>query len=328
MRITQWLERLLDQAPLILLTGVFLWFGSRTPGFLTATNLLNVGMQAAPAGVVAIGMTLVLLTAGVDLSVGSVMFVAAAVAGKLALSGQPLVVVLAAMLGVGLAGGAVNAWLVARAGVAPFVATLALLFVERGFALWLTQTRAMNLPESFLEIGAAKVAGVPLPFAVLLGMAVLAHGFLLRTAAGRQIYAIGHSRAAATKAGIDVELLLTVVYVLSGVCAVAGAVLALGQLGAVTPKFGENYEFKAISAAVLGGTSLFGGRGRVLPGTLFGVLLVQLVENGLVLGNVDPYLYPLATSAVIFAAVLLDSVRDGLRRRSQRRLIFLPTRPS
>lgn len=325
MRATKWLERLLDQAPLILFAGVLLWFGSRTPGFLTATNLLNVGTQAAPGGVVAIGMTLVLLTAGVDLSVGSLMFVAAAVAGKLALSGQPMVIVLAAMLAVGLAGGAVNAWLVARAGIAPFVATLALLFVGRGFALWLTQTRAMNLPESFLEIGATKVAGMPLPLVVLLGGAVLAHGFLMRTAAGRQIYAVGHGRAAAAKAGINVNRLLTIVYVSSAICAVIGAVLALGQLGAVTPKFGENYEFKAISAAVLGGTSLFGGRGRVLPGTLFGVLLVQLVENGLVLGNVDPYLYPLATSAVIFAAVLLDSARDGWRRRSQRRLIFNPT---
>jgi ribose transport system permease protein len=95
----------------------------------------------------------------------------------------------------------------------------------------------------------------------------------------------------------------------------------LGQLGAVTPKFGENYEFKAISAAVLGGTSLFGGRGGVLPGTLFGALLIQAVENGLVLSNADPYLYPLITSAIIFGAVLLDSVRNALLARGHRRKI-------
>jgi ribose transport system permease protein len=156
-------------------------------------------------------------------------------------------------------------------------------------------------------------------------VAVLAHGFLACLPAGRQIYAVGHSRAAAAKAGVDVKRLLTFVYLASGLCAAVGALLALGQLGAVTPKFGENYEFKAIAAAVLGGTSLFGGRGRVLPGTLLGVLVVQLVENGLVLGNVDPYLYPLATSAVIFAAVLLDSLRDRLRSRTQRRKIFNST---
>lgn len=316
-------ERVLRQTPVILFLVVLGGFGLLSGSFLSAENLVNIGVQAAPAGIVAVGMTLVLLTAGVDLSVGAIMFVAAAVAGKMALAGQPFWLVMLTMLGIGGVFGGVNGFFVTRAGVAPFIVTLALLFVGRGFALWLTQTRAMNLPEVFLQLGATRVLSVPLPLAGFLGIAVLSQFVLMRTQFGRQIYAVGHNREAARKAGVESGRILAIVYVVSGVCAALGAILALGQLGAVTPKFGENYEFKAISAAVLGGTSLFGGRGAVLPGTVLGALLIQSLENGLVLLNADPYLYPLITSAIIFTAVLLDSVRNALLARLQRRKIRL-----
>lgn len=323
MKPTKWTEFALEHASLGLFVGVLGLFSLIAPNFLTFANFVNVGVQAAPVGIVAIGMTFVLLTAGVDLSVGAIMFVAAAVAGKLALAGYPFGIVTLTMLGIGVAGGALNALFITRAGVAPFIVTLAFLFVGRGFALWLTNTRAMNLPEVFLELGALRLLGVPLPLAIFLGTALIAHVILQRTPIGRRIYAVGHSGEAARKAGINVPRVLTIVYMVSGLCAAAGAVLALGQLGSVSPKFGESYEFKAIAAAVLGGTSLLGGRGAVLPGTLFGVLLIQVVENGLVLMNADPYLYPLITSSIIFAAVLLDGARSRLQARSNRRKIFV-----
>lgn len=319
----RWSMRLLQNAPLLLFVTVLGAFGTVSPRFLTPANLINVAVQAAPTGVVAIGMTFVLLTAGVDLSVGAVMFVAAAVAGKLALAGQPLWLALVTTLGIGAAIGAINGAIITRLKVTAFIVTLAMLFIGRGFALWLTQTRAMNLPEEYLAIGSARVAGVPLPLAVLLVTAVVAHLILMRTPAGRQVYALGHNVEAARKAGVPTQRILATVYVVSGACAAVAAILSLGQLGAVTPKFGDSYEFKAIAAAVLGGTSLFGGRGAVLPGTLLGALLIQCVENGLVLLNADPYLYPLITSAVIFTAVLLDSVRQRLLQHMNRPKIRL-----
>ncbi len=311
----------LNNAPVALFALVLAVFGVLAPQFFTAQNLTNIGVQASSNALVAIGMTFVLLTAGVDLSVGAIMFIAAAVAGKMLLAGQPFALALAAMLGVGALGGAVNALLITRLGVLPFVVTLATLYVGRGFALWLTQTRAMNLPESFLQLGAVKLAGVPLPVALCAVVLLLAHLTLTRTPFGRQIYAVGADLEAARKAGVNTRRILFCAYVLCGLCAALGGIIALAQIGAVSPKFGENREFTAIAAAVLGGTSLFGGRGRVFPGTIIGALLIQSVENGLVILNADPYLYPLITSAIIFLAVMLDSARHRMLARLGQRKI-------
>jgi len=311
----------LNNAPVVLFAAVLATFGILSPQFFTGQNLLNVSVQASSNAVVAIGMTFVLLTAGVDLSVGAIMFIAAAIAGKMVLAGGSFPLAIAAMLGVGAAGGALNALLVTRLGVIPFVVTLATLYVGRGFALWITQTRAMNLPESFLQLGAVKLAGVPLPIAIFVVVLVLAQVTLTHTPFGRQIYAVGADLESARKAGLNTRRILFYVYLISGVCAALGGMIALAQIGAVSPKFGENREFTAIAAAVLGGTSLFGGRGQVFPGTVVGALLVQSVENGLVMLNADPYLYPLITSAIIFLAVLLDSARSGMLTRMGRRKI-------
>ncbi|HEU5078492.1 MAG TPA: ABC transporter permease [Opitutaceae bacterium] len=314
-------RRLLDQTPTLLFAVALAGFGLSTPAFLTKENLLNIGVQAAPVGIVATGMTFVLLTGGVDLSVGAAMFVAAAVAGKLLLGGQSLALAATAMLGIGAIWGAINAVLIARSRIAAFIVTLAMLFIGRGFALWLTETRAMNLPDSFLRVGSARFAGIPAALWLLGLVAGAAQITLSFTPFGRQLHAVGQDQEAARKAGVNTKRILTWTYLLSGIAAALGAVTALGQLGAVTPKFGENYEFKAIAAAVLGGTSLFGGRGAVLPGTLIGALLIQSIENGLVLRNADPYFYPLITSAIIFVAICLDRVRSAILAKRTRRHI-------
>lgn len=313
----------LRQASLILFALVVAVFATLAPRFLTADNAVNVLVQAAPTGIVAVGMTFVLLTAGVDLSVGAIMFLAAAIAGKMLAAGQPLPVALGTMLATGAAFGAVNAVFVTRLRIVPFIVTLALLFVGRGLALTITQTRAMNLPDEFLQLGATRIAGVPLPLVVFGAVLLVAHVVLTRTPFGRQIYALGHHLDNARKAGIRTGRILAAVYMVSGLCAALGGILSLAQLGAVSPKFGEAYEFKAIAAAVLGGTSLFGGRGAVLPGTLLGAVLIQSIETGLVILNADPYLYPVITAAVIFIAVLVDSLRNTLLQRLTRRRIRL-----
>jgi ribose transport system permease protein len=319
------LLRVLDHAPLGLFAAVFAAFGLLAPSFLEGQTLTTILVHASSTAIVAVGMTFVLLTAGVDLSVGAIMFVAAAVAGKLAIAGAPLPLAIAAVLGVGLAFGAVNALLVTRLGILPFIVTLSTLFVGRGFALWLTETRAMNLPESLLQVGAARALGVPLPVWILAAVLAVAHGVLSRTPFGRQVYAVGHSLEGARKAGVATGPVLAAVYVISGLCAALGGLVSLSLLGSVSPTFGEGKEFAAIAAAVLGGTSLFGGRGRVLPGTLVGAALIQTIESGLVSLNADPYLYPLVTSGVIFAAVLLDRLRQGAQARWGRRRIRMET---
>jgi ribose transport system permease protein len=298
----------------VMLAVVGAVFGSLSPRFLDPANLVNIVVQCASVGIVATGMTFVLLTAGIDLSVGAVMFVSAAVAGKMAISGQPLVLVLAAVLAVGALYGAVNAIFVTRAGVKAFVVTLATLYVGRGLGLWITQTRALNLPESLLQVGSARLLGVPAPVVVLAIALVLGQLVLTRTPFGRHVYAVGHDAAAARRAGVPVGRVLFAVYVASGALAALGGAVAIAQLGAVSPTFGREREFAAVAAAVLGGVSLFGGRGGVLPGVLLGAVLIQTVENGLVIVNADPYLYPIILAAVIFLAVLLDGVRARTSR--------------
>ena len=311
----------LNQASLILFALVFAGFGSLSAKFLSPANLLNILLQSAPTVIVAVGMTFVLLTGGVDLSVGAVMFVGAALAGKAAPGGAGPAAAVGLMLAAGALLGLGNGFLVARLKVIPFVVTLAVMSIGRGFGLWLTETRALNLSNEFLQVGAARVLGVPVPVLLAGAVLVTATVVLGATPFGRQLYAVGQNAAAARRAGVNTRRILLIAYVLSGVCAGLGGFLSLAQLGAVSSKFGENYEFKAIAAAVLGGASLQGGRGRIFPGALLGATLIQAVENGLVILNADPYLYPLVTSAVIFLAVLVDATRTSLLAESHRRQI-------
>jgi ribose transport system permease protein len=313
----------LNQATVLLFIVVLAVFGALSPKFLTFANLGNLLAQASSTTIVAVGMTFVLLTAGVDLSVGAIMFVAAAVAGKLVLGGAPMSLALLAIVGVGLVSGAANALLITRLGIPAFIATLGTLFVGRGLGLSITQTRAMNLPEEFLALGSARVLGLPVPVLIAVAVVAVAHVVLTRTPFGRRVYAVGNSVEAAQKAGLNTRRILALVYVISGLGAALGGILALAQLGAVSPTFGTNREFAAIAAAVLGGTSLFGGRGAVFPGTVLGAVLIQSVENGLVILNADPYLYPLVTSAMIFLAVLVDSTRSRLLQQWNRRKIYV-----
>ncbi|MCC7373631.1 MAG: ABC transporter permease [Verrucomicrobiales bacterium] len=315
----------LNQAPLLLFATVVVGFGLLSPAFLRPVNAMNILIQASSTGILAVGMTFVLLTAGVDLSVGSIMFVAAAVGGKLALGGFPVAGVIAAMAAIGMVYGALNAVFITRFAVLAFVVTLATRYFGRGLGLRITETRAMNLPEAFYTLGATKFIGLPLPVLIFVVVAVGAHLVLTRTPFGRHVYAIGADADAARKAGIETRSVLFAVYGICGILAAISAVVALSQAPAVSPGFGNNREFLAIAAAVLGGTSLFGGRGAVLPGTVLGAVLIQTLENGLTILNVNAYLYPLITSAVIFLAVLLDATRSRILARVNRRRIYVET---
>jgi ribose transport system permease protein len=292
-------------------------FGLLAPRFLDATNLANIVVQSSSIAIVAAGMTCTLLTAGIDLSVGSTMFVAAAVAGKMVLTGMSIPASIVAALGVGLVAGLINAILVSYFSMQPFIATLGTLFLGRGLALLITETRSLNLPESFSKLGSERLLGVPLPIVTLAVVLAAVHLLLSRTSLGRQIYAIGGSIQASRKAGIHTRRVLASTYVICGVCAAIGGLVSLALLGTVSQTFGYQ-------RAVLGGVSLFGGRGKVFPGVIIGALLIQTVENGLVMLNANPYIYPLTTGVVIFLTVLVDSLRHRQSLKMSRRIIRRP----
>jgi ribose transport system permease protein len=312
----------LEAAPLLLFLAVLAAFGGLSDRFLQPANLLNVAVQASSLAIVAAGETLVLLTAGVDLSVGAVMFIAAALAGRLAQAGAPAAAVLAVIPAAGAAWGGLNALCVVGLRIPPFVATLATFFLGQGLALWICQTRAINFDSSYTALGAGTLAGVPVPILVLGAVLLIAHLGLTRTPSGRRVYAVGADAEAARKAGVRTGAVTAAIYIACGLCAGIGTILSLAQIATVSPTTGRGKEFEAIAAAVLGGTSLAGGRGKVFPGTLLGALTLKSVEAGLVILNADPYLYPMISSGVIFLIVLVDSARREVLAGMLRRRIL------
>lgn len=310
---------ILQYAPLLLFAALFITFGLLSDRFLSLANFRNIVTQATHVAVMAIGMTFVLLVRGVDLSVGSIMYLVAVVMG-LYFSDLPLAVSIPAILLVGLVFGAVNAWFTTYLRIASFVVTLATLFIGRGLALYLSETRMIFQSDTVQTLGRSSALGVPWAIWILLIVAIIAWVVLTQTPYGRQIYAVGADPDAAAKAGIRVRPIVFSVFCISGVCAAIGALISVSQVGAASATFGYQKEFPVIAAAVLGGTSLFGGRGGVF-GSIFGAVLVQTTENGLVMLNADPYLYPLVNALIIFVAAWVDGRRTAITERLEQRKI-------
>ncbi len=313
---------ILENSTIVLFVAVFLVFAYLSSNFLTLLNMKHILIQSSSAAIVAIGMTFVLLTAGIDLSVGSIMFLSGVISGLLVVNGCPVPLAFLVVVAVGVAYGAFNAFFVTRLGIMPFIVTLATLYIGRGLGLFICKTRAVNLPDDFLQIGSSLVFGVvPFPILVFALVLLVSHSILTYTPFGRQIYAVGNSVEAAQKAGINPKKILVWVYLISALCAAIGGMVSIAQLGAISPSFGRDREFDAIAAAVLGGTSLFGGRGKVFPGTVLGAILIQAVRNGLGIVDADPYIYPLVIASIVFLVVFIDSVRYVLLQQLKRRKI-------
>lgn len=315
----RFLLTILNSAPLILFGLILIILSLLSDSFLSFANFRNIVNQAAPVAVMAIGMTFVLLVKGVDLSIGSVMYLVAVVMG-LFLPGLPVVVVIPTILLIGLVFGVINAVFVTLFKIAPFIVTLATLFIIRGLALFLSGTRMVFQSDTIQTMGRSALLGVPYAIWILIVIAAIGWVVLSQTPYGRQIYAIGADAHAAEKAGIPVRRIVFSVFCICGVCAAIGAFISVSQIGAASATFGYQKEFPVIAAAVLGGTSLFGGRGGVF-GSIFGSVLVQTTENGLVMLNADPYLYPLVAALIIFLAAWVDGRRTAITERLERRKI-------
>ena len=277
-----------------------------TDTFLSVTNLTNVARQVSINGILAVGVTFVLLTAGVDLSLGSVVALSGVACAIFAHPGEhPVIVPIAVGLLTGAACGLVNGVLVTRGGVAPFIVTLGMMTIARGLALILSGGRPVaNMSESLTSL-AGDVWGVPIPVLCFGGVAALAWFFLRDFRLGRHLYAVGGNENAARAAGISVERVKLFAYVVCGLLTgLAGVVLA-ARITTGQPNAGQAYELDAIAAVVIGGTSLSGGVGTI-TGTLLGVLLIGVINNGLDLQGVSSYYQAVIKGVIIVGAVWLD----------------------
>lgn len=287
-----------------------------SPAFLNQANITNVLRQIALYGVVSIGMTFVILTKGIDLSVGSVMGVCAVTTALLLGLGWPILLVLPAVLLVGTVMGVVNGFGIAFFGIPPFIMTLGMMVMGRGLALTLANGQPISLGQRAVEfswLGRGIVAGVPVPVIVFIIAAAIAFFVLRYTAYGRQVFAVGSNSEAARLSGINVGLVTFSVYVISGVLAALTALIFVSRLTVGEPTAGTGIELEAIAITVIGGTSLFGGEGGII-GTIIGTAILAVLANVMNLVGISPFTQQIVKGAIIIVAVLYEMLR---RRRGR-----------
>lgn len=290
----------------LLVLCAVLW--ALTPHFLTVSNLLNIVQQTSINAIVAAGMTFVIISGGIDLSVGSIVALSGVVLGSLLQSGHPLVIAIPAALAVGIGGGLLNGALVSFGGLPPFIATLGMMSVARGAALLFTEGRPVSgFDEGFRWLATGNVGFIPAPVLVMLLVYVAAHIVLTRTTFGRYVYAIGGNEEATRLSGVAVRFHKTAIYCVSGLMSAVAAIVLTARLNSAQPIAGMMYELDAIAATVIGGTSLMGGEGS-LGGTLVGALIMGVLRNGLNLLGVSSFLQQIVIGAVIVGAVLVDTM--------------------
>jgi simple sugar transport system permease protein len=279
-----------------------------TSTFLTTGNILNVIRQAAPILIVAVAMTLVITTAGIDLSVGSTVALVNAVAAILMAQGMdwPLAVVL--MLAMGGLTGAIQGWFIAYQGIPAFIVTLAGLSILRGFALYLTEGYSIPITDApgFFWLGRGTLGGIPVPALISILVAILGFVVMLRTRYGRQVVAVGSNMEAARRVGMPARRIVASVYVVSGVaCAIAGLLLA-ARLGSGSSNAAVGFELQVIAAVVLGGTSLMGGKASMV-GTVLGTMTIAVIGNGLILLHISPFFTQIVTGTIILIAIWMNT---------------------
>jgi simple sugar transport system permease protein len=285
-----------------------IFFGLMTPTFLTTGNILNVIRQAAPILIVAVAMTLVITTAGIDLSVGSTVALVNAVAAIIMAQGMdwPWAVILM-LVGGGLIG-AIQGWFIAYQGIPAFIVTLAGLSILRGFALYLTEGYSIPIENApgFFWLGRGTLGGIPVPALISILVAILGFVVMLRTRYGRQVVAVGSNMEAARRVGMPARWIVASVYIVSGVaCAIAGLLIA-ARLGSGSSNAAVGFELQVIAAVVLGGTSLMGGKASMV-GTVLGTMTIAVIGNGLILLHISPFFTQIVTGTIILIAIWMNT---------------------
>jgi ribose transport system permease protein len=293
-------------------------FGALTLGsdqFLTGDNLANLARQVAIFGIIAVGQLLVILTAGIDLSVGSVLGLAGCVTAEFLYHGVPIPIAILGGLALAVVAGLINGGLVAYAGLPPFIVTLGMLGIARGVVLVFTNANTIQpLPNAFSEIANGTIIGVPNLLWLFVIVAVIAAFILRRTVFGRYIYAIGSNPESARLAGVPVKRVLVAVYAIAGLLAGVGGVLFTSRLNAGIPTAGTGYELNAIAACVIGGASLFGAKGGAF-GAAAGALIVATLNNGGNLLAINSFYLQIIIGLLILVAVFFDQFQGRLAAR-------------
>lgn len=277
-----------------------------TPNFLSVSNITNVFTQVSVNAIIAIGMTFVILTGGIDLSVGSTLAISSAVGASIVKStGNVFLAIIVAAV-IGIAVGLINGLLVSKGKLQAFIVTLATMTIFRGATLVFTDgTPISKLPEAFVKIGNGKLGFMPIPVIITIIIAIIAVYALSQTRFGRYLYALGGNEDASRLSGINTDKIKTLVYVVSGFASAIAGVIITSRIGSASPNAGTGFELDAIAAVVIGGTSLAGGEGTI-TGTLIGALIISVLNNGLNLMNVSPFYQSIVKGLVILIAVLLD----------------------
>ncbi|AZP17980.1 transporter [Streptomyces aquilus] len=300
---------LLDNGALTALIVLVIAMSALSGDFLTTDNLLNVGVQAAVTAILAFGVTFVIVSAGIDLSVGSVAALSATVLAWSATSqGMPVVLAVLLAIATGIACGLVNGFLISYGKLPPFIATLAMLSVARGLSLVISQGSPIAFPSSVSHLGDTLGGWLPVPVLVMVGMGLITAFVLGRTYIGRSMYAIGGNEEAARLSGLRVKKQKLAIYAFSGLFAAAAGIVLAARLSSAQPQAAQGYELDAIAAVVIGGASLAGGTGKA-SGTLIGALILAVLRNGLNLLSVSAFWQQVVIGVVIALAVLLDTVR-------------------
>lgn len=277
-----------------------------TPAFLTLSNITNVFTQVSVNAIIAVGMTFVILTGGIDLSVGSTLAISGALSASIIKSTGSvlLAVIVAALVGIGI--GIVNGILISKGRLQAFIATLATMTIFRGATLVFTNgTPISKLPEEFVNIGNGKIGFLPIPVLITVIVSIIAIYVLSQTRFGRYLYALGGNEDSARLSGINTDKIKILVYIVSGFASAIAGVIITSRIGSASPNAGTGFELDAIAAVVIGGTSLAGGEGKI-TGTLIGALIIGVLNNGLNLMNVSPFYQSIVKGLVILIAVLLD----------------------
>jgi ribose transport system permease protein len=308
--------RVLQAGPLLILALLCVAMAAASPYFLTGRNLANLGFQAGFVAVLALGQLLVILTGGIDLSVGAVVGLSAVVAIRGHAGAPALALFVGAGLAVGLANGAVLVW---GRVMNPFIVTLGALGIARGLALVISngQTR-VGLAPIVDALGSDSAAGVPIPVLLVAALAIALGVLLGRTQWGRWIYAVGGNRDAARRLGIPVDRVVLSVYALCGLLAGVAGILVAGRTDSASPQAGELLELDSITAVIIGGASFLGGRGRV-TNVLAGALIIGVIRNGLDLLGVSPFWQLIAVGVLVIVSLELDVLRTRLERRLRAR---------
>ena len=300
-----------DAGTLLGLALIVVVFASLSPVFLTLPNLTNILQQSSINAAIALGMTLVIISGGIDLSVGPTAALSAVIGASLMVAGVPIPLAILASLGVGMMCGLFNGVLVAYAGLQPFIVTLGGLSLYRALSLIYTGGNPIfGIPPEFRALTNGTLMGVPNPVVIVAVIALILWFVLNKTPLGEYILAVGGNEEAARIAGVPVARTKVATFVISGSLASIAALILVGRLGAAEPTIGNLWELDAIAAAAIGGASLMGGKGSIV-GTIIGAIILGALRNGLTLMNVQAFYQLLATGIIIIVAMLIDRATRG-----------------